>query len=116
VRIEWYGDEVDTLRTFDPITQRTLEMRQQAVIPKAREMIWTKDQRQRAMTRIADESAQLIHNLESVGQLDQAVKARERFGHYLHDLSEDRAFPGIDRFAAAFGTLVPLTETFVKPR
>lgn len=115
VRIEWYGDEVDTLRTFDPITQRTLEMRQQAVIPKAREMIWTKDQRQRAMTRIADESAQLIHNLESVGQLDQAVKARERFGHYLHDLSEDRAFPGIDRFAAAFGTLVPLTETFVKP-
>ncbi|MCL4319009.1 MAG: transcription-repair coupling factor [Firmicutes bacterium] len=115
LRIEWFGDEIDSLRAFDPETQRTEAMRQKITISQARETIWSEEQLRRAIDRIAAESNQLIKNLESMGQKDAAVRAQERFGHYLHDLTEGRGFPGVDRFAAAFGPLGPLTEMFPTP-
>lgn len=38
IRIEFFDDEIDTLRTFDPSTQRTIEAIQQTVIVPAREV------------------------------------------------------------------------------
>ncbi len=115
VRIEWFDDEVDSLRTFNLSTQRTEEMLLEVRIPAAREMLWTDEERNRALSRIGMESEQIIQNLNAMGQFDKAIKAKERFGHYLHDLSEGRAFPGVDRFAAAFRPLAPLTQAFSEP-
>jgi len=39
VRIEFFGDEIDSLRTFDPTTQRSLETIDRVVIPPAREAL-----------------------------------------------------------------------------
>ncbi|MGB8088892.1 MAG: hypothetical protein WCE84_05825, partial [Candidatus Rhabdochlamydia sp.] len=39
VRIEFFGDEIDTLRSFDPATQRTLVSIQRLAISPAREFI-----------------------------------------------------------------------------
>lgn len=39
LRIEFFDDELDTLRTFDPSTQRTIETIQQAMIVPAREVL-----------------------------------------------------------------------------
>lgn len=39
VRIELFGDEVDSLRTFDPATQRTLKRIDHMIIPPAREYL-----------------------------------------------------------------------------
>lgn len=112
-RIEWFDIEVDSVRVFDPKTQRTVEMLSEIVIGPARELLWTQEARNRAMSRLADESGRLIQHLESMGQFDKAQKAKERFGRYLNDLSEDRSFPGIDRFSAAFyAPLKPLTQIF----
>jgi transcription-repair coupling factor (superfamily II helicase) len=38
-RIEFFGDEIDSLRSFDPSTQRTVAMQEQLVITPAREYI-----------------------------------------------------------------------------
>lgn len=38
-RIEFFGDEIDTLRTFDPATQRTLKPQDQLIVTPAREFI-----------------------------------------------------------------------------
>ncbi len=115
VRIEWFDDEIDSLRTFDLATQRTDEMVAEISIPAARELLWTDAERHRALSRIGIESENLIKNLNAIGQFDKAIKAKERFGHYLHDLSQGRTFLGVDRFAAAFGPLAPLTQAFSEP-
>jgi transcription-repair coupling factor (superfamily II helicase) len=39
VRIEFFGDEIDTLRAFDPGTQRTIEKRDRVTIAPAREIL-----------------------------------------------------------------------------
>jgi transcription-repair coupling factor (superfamily II helicase) len=39
VRIEFFGDEIDTMRAFDPATQRTIENISTITIPPAREIL-----------------------------------------------------------------------------
>jgi len=42
IRIEFFGDEVDTMRTFDPASQRTVEKLKWVTITPAREILPTK--------------------------------------------------------------------------
>ncbi|MCL2433009.1 MAG: transcription-repair coupling factor, partial [Clostridia bacterium] len=35
IRVSWFGDEVDSIRTFDPATQRMIEVVQSATVPPA---------------------------------------------------------------------------------
>ncbi|HUF37972.1 MAG TPA: transcription-repair coupling factor [Anaerolineales bacterium] len=44
VRVEFFGDEVDSLRTFDPATQRTIEKVEQVLVTPAREFIRPADE------------------------------------------------------------------------
>ncbi len=114
-RIEWFDVEVDSIRTFDPATQRTVNMLQSLEIGPARELVFTDEARIRAMGRLAEESENVIKNLEAVGKLDEAVRAKERYGRYLHELSEGLSFPGIERYGAAFYRPQSLTQAFVAP-
>ncbi|PSR28828.1 MAG: transcription-repair coupling factor [Sulfobacillus thermosulfidooxidans] len=111
-RMEWFDDEIDSLRIFDVTTQKTVEMIQGAQIGPAAEILLTPEQRQRGIDQIAHESELLIRNLESMGQFDKAQKAKERFGRWLGDLAEGRIFAGIERFAPAFGSLKSITQIF----
>ena len=52
LRIEFYDDEVDGIRAFDCISQRSLEQLQRAVIPPACETIYSVDEAQRAAERM----------------------------------------------------------------
>lgn len=44
VRIELWGDEVDSIRTFDPASQRSQEKCASALLPPPRELIFDRDQ------------------------------------------------------------------------
>lgn len=114
-RIEWFDDEVDSVRTFDPGDQRTIAMQSEVVIGPRRELLWTPDALNRAINRIGEESGRIVSNLEAMGQFDKASKAKERYGRYLNELAEGRTFAGIDRFGAAFGSLVSLPRMFRRP-
>ncbi len=39
VRIEWFADEIDTIRTFDPVTQRSLQKRSEVCLYPASEVL-----------------------------------------------------------------------------
>lgn len=43
LRIEFWGDEVDSIRVFDPINQKSLENLKEATISPARELVYPKD-------------------------------------------------------------------------
>ncbi|AEJ38413.1 transcription-repair coupling factor [Sulfobacillus acidophilus TPY] len=116
VRIEWFDDEVDSVRTFDPETQRTTQMLSRVSIGPARELIWSPEVLSRALARLGQESAEVIRNLEATGHFEEARRAEERYGRYWHDLSEGRSFPGVERFMAAFAAPKALVQVFsLKP-
>lgn len=48
-RIEFYGDEIDQIRVFDPLTQRSVRQEQNAVLPPAFETPQTEESMDRAL-------------------------------------------------------------------
>ncbi len=54
VRIEFFGDEVDRISAFDPITQRTVDARREISILPAKEILVDKAARQRLLTLVGE--------------------------------------------------------------
>ncbi|MDY4975331.1 MAG: transcription-repair coupling factor [Clostridia bacterium] len=52
VRVELFGDEVDTIRTFDVFTQLSVERISTVTIPPARELLYSREQAERAASQI----------------------------------------------------------------
>ena len=54
VRIEFFGDEVDRISAFDPITQRTVDAQREISILPAKEILVDKAARQRLLTLVGE--------------------------------------------------------------
>jgi transcription-repair coupling factor (superfamily II helicase) len=87
LRIELFGNDVESIRTFDPATQRSASMREAVHVGPARELIIDSERTR----HLAD---QLI-----TGNLDPEL--RGRFEGEVESLRDGRPFPG-DEFYAPF--------------
>ena len=54
IRVEFWGDTIDQMRDFDPITQRSIEQRTEALLPPAYETPQTEQAIARALRHAAD--------------------------------------------------------------
>ncbi len=93
-RIELFGDEVVTLRRFDPETQRSEGALEHVLIPPAREAVLTKESSARARERLRALCDAV--NLPS-------SKARP----LIDDVADGRLFVGSDAFLPAYADLTP---------
>ncbi|MBV69728.1 MAG: transcription-repair coupling factor [Myxococcales bacterium] len=90
VRLELWGDEVESIRYFDPVTQRTTEAApDQLILPPVREELLIDASKKRARQGILDAAAE-------VGMPTRKVQAM------LDDLSNGIPFMGIEAFRPAF--------------
>ena len=55
LRVEFFDDEIDSIRYFDPAEQRSQDQAQQVLIPPARELPWNEQARRRAATALRAE-------------------------------------------------------------
>lgn len=51
-RIELWGDEVDSIRTFDPDSQRSVDTMEEIVVYPAAELVLTREQKSEGLDRI----------------------------------------------------------------
>ena len=96
IRVDLKGDEVDSLREFNPQTQRTLRTREEVRVFPARELLLSGEERERgaeALRRAAGADPDLSHRVERL------LRLLEVEGH----------FPGIEGLAPFF---VPEMGTF----
>jgi transcription-repair coupling factor (superfamily II helicase) len=82
VRIEFFGDEVDSLRTFDQTTQRSLNAINICLIGPAREALPVRGAQ--AVEELARLDSKILHQA-----------AEERWQHDLEDLRQGRSFDDI---------------------
>ncbi|HEX6797821.1 MAG TPA: transcription-repair coupling factor [Ktedonobacterales bacterium] len=82
VRVEFFGDEIESIRTFDPETQRSLNPLDAVLIGPARE----------ALALRGPAAARMLAKLDQIG-LDE--DARERFRRDLDALSNSQSFEDI---------------------
>ncbi|HEX6988271.1 MAG TPA: transcription-repair coupling factor [Bacillota bacterium] len=94
LRIEWFGDEVDSLRRFDVATQRTLARVEYAFVGPAREPALTPEARRRAVVAVRGELERVQERLRAADP-EAAARLAERVGHDLESLETGRVFPNM---------------------
>ncbi|MGI6692779.1 MAG: transcription-repair coupling factor [Limnochordia bacterium] len=110
VRIELFGDEVDSLRSFDFATQRSLENVQEVVIKPARETLYDLENLDRIKETIweaAQRQSERLHRLKLVEEADELLA---RTARHLEAFEQQRYFPGMDQYKVFFGEIVSLLE------
>lgn len=97
VRIEMFGDEVDTIRTFDAISQRSQGRVDSIDIYAAREVIIDKNKIPEIAKRI---SSNLESRLRSISKKNKDIEGniKARIEENIEKLKNNRYFEGIDSF------------------
>lgn len=111
VRLELFGDEVESLRTFDVESQRTLREIDEIALPPVREVIVTGEQTPRQ--RIRDHADALIHPSKATRKLIEQLEANPHFVgvHGLLPAFHDRLCSPLDYAAAASRLILLDPET-----
>ncbi len=98
VRIELFGDDVETIRTFDPVTQRSQEVMESAVILPAREIS-------------LDGGPALAERLAAAGWEDLAGHPDlAPFAAAIEPLRQRAYAPGLEAFAPVLGADASLLD------
>jgi excinuclease ABC subunit B len=99
LRIELFGDDVDELSTFDPLTGKTLKRHDKiAVYPKSH-FVAPRERTRRAVETIKEELAWYRSKLESEGKLLEAQRLHQRTMFDLEMIREIGYCHGIENYA-----------------
>lgn len=98
VRIEFFGDEIDSIRRFEPDTQKSLENMEEIRLLPAREGLWRPEDFQKARPRMEELLQKQAERLEKQAGQKTAGLLREKIQKRLEQISAGLVFPGIDRF------------------
>lgn len=100
-RVELFDDEVDSIRSFDPVSQRSLSNLQSVRVIPAREMLFPPGGREEALGRVRRELEAALKRMTRAG-LDQAADAlRERAEAHLERLGTGQD-EGLESYAPFF--------------
>ena len=76
IRIELWGEEVDSLRSFDVESQRSIENLEAVRIYPAAELIPGQEQRKKALERIEKEAKKVESVFRKAGKMEEAARVR----------------------------------------
>ncbi|MFW6264621.1 MAG: transcription-repair coupling factor [Bacillota bacterium] len=101
-RIEFFGDEIDSIREFDINTQRSELSKEEIIIAPVSEIIFPKEKKGEAIEAIKKDYKQAVENLIQTGNKDEAEYLEEKMKESLEKLSEFHSFPAYEQFLPYF--------------
>lgn len=111
VRIEMFSDEIDSIRTFNPDTQRSVETIKETDIFPSKEIIISKEALERGRDRIREELQSIQKNKayrKNIGE-EGFTRLKETVSSNLESLQEKWTFDTIDSYLNFF---YDMPETF----
>ncbi len=99
VRIEFFGDEIDRLSTFDPLTGQVFAQHVTLSLYPAKQFVTPYDKLQRAMRTIREELDERIAQFESQGKLLEAQRLKMRTEFDLEMMQEMGFCSGIENYS-----------------
>lgn len=97
IRLEFFDEEIDSIRRFDPATQRSEENLESVLLSPARQLLFTLETARKAAESVSRDLAQAAAKLRSTGKDELAVRMEERVGEYLEKLELGGYFQGAER-------------------
>ena len=114
-RIELFGSEVDSIRLFDPETQRSVESQDEVVLWPARETLFPSDRRAEALARAEQDLTEQVRRLRAVGREGVAAALASRFARQREMLSQGVHFPGDEQFRPYFFPRLDVLVSYLPP-
>jgi excinuclease ABC subunit B len=99
IRLEFFGDEIDAIRRFDPLTGHAHESLNVITFFPAKQFVTPADKLNRALHTIREELEQRIVELESQNKLLEAQRLRMRTEYDLEMLQEMGFCNGIENYS-----------------
>jgi excinuclease ABC subunit B len=107
IRLEFFGDEIDAIRRFDPLTGHTHESLNVITFFPAKQFVTPADKLNRALRTIREELEQRIVELESQNKLLEAQRLRMRTEYDLEMLQEMGFCNGIENYSRHLSGRLP---------
>ncbi len=99
IRVELFDDVVESIRYFDPHTQRSTEKLERVTIIPARELLITADVRNNGEKKIISSLDEALSKLRKRGKTDTAVRLKQQVGRHLERLAQP---DGLDILSSYF--------------
>ena len=99
VRVEFFGDEVDSIRALDPVTGKAGLAMPAVVITPAKQFVMPKDKMEAAYKRIEDELADRLKYFEGAKKYIEAQRIRERTEYDIEMMRELGYCNGIENYS-----------------
>lgn len=107
IRVEFFGDEVDSIRELDPVTGKCGVSMPAAVITPAKQFVMSKDKFSAAFARIEAELKDRLAYFESKGKLLEAQRLRERTEYDIEMMRELGYCNGIENYSRPLSGRAP---------
>lgn len=112
IRIELFDDEVDSIREFNPLTQRSLNEIGKTFIFPAREGLAAKIDCEKAKDLIRRDFNRLGGKLNRIGKKSALSNLRGKLEELLRQMEGDLSFPNLGDYLPYYGNLCSLAEYF----
>ena len=102
VRIEFFGDEVDSLSLIDPVTGAHIEDLDEISIYPANNFVTTKERSAAAVSHIQDDLVRQMQAFSDAGRELEAKRLKQRVEYDLEMIKEMGYCPGIENYSRYF--------------
>ncbi len=99
VRVEFFGEEIERITRFEPLTGKNLESLEAVTIYPSKQFVTTSDKLKRAILTIREELGDRIAQLEKVGKLLEAQRIKMRTEYDLEMMEEMGFCSGIENYS-----------------
>ncbi len=99
LRLEFFGDEIEKLTRFEPLTGTKIESLEAAMVFPARQFVTTGDKMKRALLAIREELGVRIAEFERDGKLLEAQRIKQRTEFDLEMMEEMGVCSGIENYS-----------------
>jgi len=100
LRIELFGDEIESMVTFDPLTGEKIKVHDTFTILPATHYVASEERLQKAIVRIEAELQERLARFEAEGKLLEAQRLRMRTQYDLEMMAEVGFCNGIENYSA----------------
>jgi len=112
LRIEFWGDEIEAIKTIDPETTSVIEVFQEINIYPANIFVSSPENTRQAIDRIGEDMVIQVENFRKEGKLMEAKRLEERTSYDMEMMRELGYCSGIENYSRYFDQREPGTRPF----
>lgn len=112
IRVEMFGDEIDTIKELNPITGEILGIRNHVAIYPASHYVTSKDKMQKALVTIEEELEDRVKWFKDRGKLLEAQRIEQRTRYDMEMLREVGTCKGIENYSRHINNLPAGTRSY----